>query len=246
MAIASTDLVLLGSLNRPEDDTATSGGGKDVDNRPDFTQMAANDTIEMVSDNAGDTTQSVTVTGRDAAGAILADTKTLNGTTPVAFTGTFERVLKVLMDSDAVGTVTIRRVTGPVTIRTIPVGERGFSMLFQRAASESGAVSRFEKVFWINNHGTLTLTSAQVQMTADPASKLFTGVVVAKDDSTSVANRKAAPAGVTFVDDNVQQSVPGTTLEAGAAIGVWMRQDLLASDAPVRNTYTLELAGNSA
>jgi hypothetical protein len=68
---------------------------------------------------------------------------------------------------------------------------------------------------------------------------------VTKNDTNTIANRLAVPAGVTFVDDSVQQSVPGTTLEALSDIGIWVEQDLLAADAPIRSTFTHELAGTT-
>ena len=245
MPIAASDLIAKCPLNRPEDDVATGGGGEDVDNRPDFTQLAANDTLEMVSDNAGDTTQGVTVTGRDAAGAILSDTKTVNGLSVVAFTGTFERVLKVLMDADALGIVTIRRGSVGPTVRIIPIGERGFSGLFLQSSSESGATTRYDKIFWRNDHGSLTLNAAKTQLTADPSSNIRVGVHTAKNDSATITDRKTAPGGVTFVDDSVQQNVPGTTLESASVIGLWIELQLSASQAPVKDTFTTELAGTS-
>lgn len=245
MAIASTDLLLLGSLNRPLDDTSTSGGGIDVDHRPEFTQLAATDTLEVLSSSAGDTTQSITITGRNAAGAIISDTKTLNGTTVVAITGSFERVHSAVLSADTAGNVTVRRSSAGPTVGVIPAGERGFYALFQRSASEAAQAIRYEKIFWRNNHGTLTLTSADVTLTADPDSRIRIGLATAVDDTGSVANRKTAPGGVTFSDDNVVLSVPGGNLAAGSAIGVWVEQNLPADDSPHRTTFTTRLRGAS-
>jgi len=246
MPIGVTDLIALGSLNRPEDDTSLVGGGIDIDNRPVFAQLAANDTVQVKSDNAGDTTQNVTVTGRDAAGAEVSEVLgPLTGVTPVVGTQTFERVLKVVMDADAVGIITVERTIGPTLIETIPIGERGFYGLFIKSASESAATTRFEKFFWKNNHGSLTLSSATVELTADPAAKIRMGLEAAKNDSNTATNRKTAPGGVTFVDDNVSQAVPGNTLEAASAIGTWMELALAIDDPPVKDTFTTELAGTS-
>ena len=38
--IAAADLVAYNAASRPEDDAATGGGARDVDVRPDFTQLA--------------------------------------------------------------------------------------------------------------------------------------------------------------------------------------------------------------
>ena len=69
MSILTTDLVLYAAANRPEDDAAAGGGAIDPDYRYVFTQLAANDTLQVSSANAGDTTQVVTVTGLKADGA---------------------------------------------------------------------------------------------------------------------------------------------------------------------------------
>lgn len=246
MAIAAADLQLFSPLNTPEDDVATGGGAIDPDGRPTLTQLAATDDLEVLSSQAADTTQGVTVEGRDAAGAIISDTKTLSGTTPVAFTGTFERVHSVLMDADATGVVTVRRDTAGPDVYAIPIGERGADIMFKRAASESGATTRYDKCFWLNNHGTLTLNDAEVQLTADPASVIRQGVHTSKDDTATITNRVTAPGGVTFVDDAVQQNVPSTTLVAAETISVWIELQLTADNAPIKNTFTTELAGTSA
>ncbi len=117
--------------------------------------------------------------------------------------------------------------------------------MFLRSASESGATTRYDKMHWLNDNETLTLNLAQVQLTVDPSSKIRQGVHTAKDDSATITNRETAPGGVTFVDDSVQQAVPGNTLEAASAIGVWIEMQLTADDSPVRSTFTTELAGTT-
>ncbi len=245
MTITAAELVLYGALSRPEDDTSISGGAFDPDNRATLVQMAANDTLEVLSAAPGDTTQLVTVTGRNAAGAVISDSKTLSGTTPVAFTGTFERVQKVVMDSDAVGAVTVRRASAGPTVGVIPIGERGFFIMFINAASETSPTTRFEKVHWDNQNASLTLNAALVQLFADPSAVIRQAVETAKNDSVTVANRKTTPGGVTFVDDGVDQSVPGTTLEASSRIGIWIELALAGDNAPIKDTFTTRLAGTS-
>lgn len=248
MPIAASDLLAYNVLNRPEDDTATGGGARDPDYRPGFTQLAANDDLEVLSSSASDTTQVVTVDGRDATGAFVTATATLSGTTPVVLTPatTFERVLSISMSADAVGTVTVRRSPAGSTVYVIPIGERGASALFIQAASSASPETRYDKIAWLNNHGSLTLNSAQLRITADPAAVIRQGVATAKDDSATITNRKTAPGGVTFVSDGTFQSVPGTTLEAGSYIGVWIEQALAADNPPISSTFTNELSGTSA
>lgn len=245
MSILASELKKYAAANRPQDDVSTAGGAIDTACILDVTQMAANDTVQMVSDNAGDTTQSVTITMRDATGAIVQDTKTLNGTTPVAFTGTFERFLTISMGTSAAGNVTLERVTGGADIAVLPPGVTDAEIQFIDAASESGATTRYAKEFWKNENGTLTLTAAKVQLTADPGAIIRIGVHTAKDDTATISNRKTAPGGITFVDDGVQQNVPGNQLEAGSAISVWIEMQLGAGAAAQKNSYTTELAGST-
>jgi hypothetical protein len=169
----------------------------------------------------------------------------LNGTTPVAGAVTFERVLKATLSAaDASRTVTVRHSDDTV-ITTLPPNITKRWAHFKRSASESGATLRYEKDFWRNGHASLTLNSAAVKLTADPAAVIKIGLHASKDDTATVANRKTAPASVTFVDDNVSQTVPGGTLEAASRIGTWIELSLIANQASVRNSYTTELSGTS-
>lgn len=245
MSIVATDLVEYCSANMPNDDVSTSGGAIDTLRRPDFTQMAANDTIQAVSSNAGDTTQTVTITGRTASGTVVSETKTLNGTTAINFTvlGTVERILKVELSATCTGIVTIRRTTGPTTVRTIPAGERGFLMVFRQDGSDpSVAKDYYVKTFLKNTNGSLALLSAQVTESADPDNRITWALAAAVDDSGSVANRVTSP-GLTFND--TAKNVPGTDLASGSAIGVWRNLHLPIADPAHRTTHTLQLAGQS-
>lgn len=246
MPIAASDLKLYAAANTPENDTATAGGAIDEDVRLDFTQLAANDDLEVLSDNAGDTTQTATVWARSTAGAIVTEGVTLNGTTAVIYAtiGVVERVLKFLLSADATGTVTLRRSVAGPTVRTVPPGERAFEILFYDSASESGVTDRYQKGFYLNDHATLTLNSAQVALTADPDAIVNFALATAKNDAETTTNRKTAPAAVSAFDD-AAKNVPGTTLEAQSRIGVWWHMTLPASDAPHRTTITSQLSGTS-
>ncbi len=245
MPIVAADLILYASANTPEDDAATSGGAIDALRRLDFTQIVADDDIEAISDNAGDV-QLIDLDARNLAGAIVTEQETMNGTTAVIFAtlGVVERVLKVELASVAVGTITVRRSVAGPTVRDIPIGERGFEIFFYDSASESGATIRYQKAFYLNNHGTLTLNNAQIQITADPEAIMDFALGTAKDDSETTTNRTVAPSAVSAFDDT-QKSVPGTTLEAASRIAVWIRMQLIADDTPKRNTFTTELTGTS-
>ena len=244
MPIVAADLVAYNCVNRPTNETATGGGAIDLKVRPTFTQLAADDDTEYVSTSTLDT-QSSTVNGRSATGANVQEVLTLTGATVKTGTQVFERILDQLLVSGAIGTVTFRRQPAGATIFTIVPPERGCSALFKRSASESGIAIRYDKTFWRNAHATLTLSAATVMLTADPDARIRQGVHTAKGDSVSIANRKAAPAGVTFVDDNVSQAVPTNALAAGENIGVWWEQNLPASDPAHKTTFTSQLAGTT-
>lgn len=244
MPIAASDLLGHLSANMPENDTGSSGGGISTAGKFEITDIAATDNIEVLSDGAD--TRTVTLEGRNSAGAIVSENLTLNGTTPVTSTNQYERVLKITLSAaDGARTVTIRRATGDTLITTLPPNYTKAIRLFKDSTSEAAQAVRYEKVFLKNNHGTLTLTSAAVKLTSDPAARYKIGLAIAVDDTGSVTNRKTAPGGITFVDDNVSQGVPGGQLAAGSAIGVWVQQDLPANDPAHKNSVTLELAGST-
>lgn len=244
MPIQSTDLILYASANMPTDDTSPSGGDIDTGVRPVFVQLTAAAPIAAVSD--GSDTRQVTLIGRDPGGALVSETLTLNGTTEVLSSQTYERLLRAMLSaSDPARTVALKQGSGGPTIATIPPYEVGVTATFINSASSGAVETRYEKLFWYNAHDSLTLNAAQVVLTEDPAGTIQIGLETTKNSDASVANRKTAPSGVTFVDDNVAVDVPGGTLAAGEYIGVWVKQVLAAHGAPVRSTYTLRLIGTS-
>jgi hypothetical protein len=248
MSITAAELIVYGSANLPQDDVSTSGGAIDATRRPALTQMASLTKIEVLSDVAGDTVRTITIQGRDSTGAFISETLTLNGTTVVTSANTYERILTANTSAThATATVTVRQAVAGATISTVPPNETGFYVNFINSFSDpSVAKDRYEKIFWKNTNASLTLTSSQVTLTADPSGKLTMGLASAVNDSASVANRTTAPAGVTFVGVGVAQNVPGGgNLAAASAIGTWIHQALLAGDAAIRQPYTTQLSGNT-
>lgn len=244
MSIAASDLVLYNSASMPVSNTGTSGGAIDPLRRPDFTQMTVTETVRIVSSSAGDTTQTVTIVGRLADGSLATETLSLNGTTPVTSSNTYERLLSALTSATCVGNVTVARTTGPTTIRIIPAGERGFQAVFQQDSSDPLVqVDYFMKVFWKNANGTLTLTSSVVKENADPAGDITFALAASINDSGSVANRITSP-GLTF--NSADKNVPNSqNLTAGSGIGVWLDLTLAAAAAALKSTYTTELDGQT-
>jgi hypothetical protein len=252
MAIAATDLVLFASANMPDTDSGASGGAIDLLRRVDFTQIAADDDIEVISTSASDT-MNCTIEARLATGAIASQTAALTGTSAKIFStlGVVNRVLKVELASGAVGTITVRRSVAGATVRTIPIGERGFMALFRKCASDpSSTVNYYIKAFWKNIHGSLSLLNATAKQSADPDARVTHLLAAAVNDTATAANRITAPAGADTLDpdtfDDTDKIVPGTDLAAAAAIGIWFRLQLPAADAPHNTTYTPALTGQSA
>ena len=246
MSIIAGELICYQSANMPEDDATTSGGAINTAGKVDLTDLTANDRVSVQSDGAD--TRTVTITGRLASGAIDSEALVLNGVTWVDGAKTFERILKVVTTSSGTRTVTVAKYAAAAHTPTLCTIETNFTSvrrLFYDAASEASGTTRYEKIFWKNTNASLTLNTAILKLTADPATKLTTAVALAKDDSVSVANRKTQPAGLTWVDDNVSMAVPGNTLEAASAIGLWLCLTLGASDPAFKNTFTTQLSGTT-
>jgi hypothetical protein len=248
MPVADTDIVAYAASNKPTDDSSTNGGAIDALERVVFTDLAANDDIEVVSSNAGDTTQQITVTARDASGATVQQTVTLNGTTAVILStmGVVERVQRALLNNNCTGTVTVRRSVAGATIATIPPAERGFRRMFINAVSDpSSSKNYYEKIFLKNTHATLAALNATVTQSADPTGKVTHLLAASAGDSATSTNRITAPGASDTLDpdtfDDNSKAVPGTNLAAGAAIGVWLRLALNAAESPIKSTYTVAL-----
>lgn len=111
--IQAVDSTLAGALIK------TTGVGLAFGNQP------ANDGVEIVSSNAGDTTQTVTIIGTtQGTNTVVVETKALNGTTPVATTKTdWGFILAVKMSAVAAGTVTFREASGDLAITTLTAGQ---------------------------------------------------------------------------------------------------------------------------
>jgi len=247
--ITAAELVIYNSANMPETDAGSSGGAIDPLRRPDFTQIAANDDIEMVSSNAGDT-MNATIEGRDAAGNLVSETKALTGTTAAIFAtlGIVERILDFEIASAPAGNVTVRRSVAGATLRIVPAGERGFSMFGRKTTSLAGSTQNYYfKVFVKNTNGTLSLQSPTIKQNADPDARIMHLPAATNDDTATSTNRITAPAAGDTLDpdtfDDTDKSI--TALGAGVARGVWLRIQLPSADTPHKTTYTLEITGQT-
>jgi hypothetical protein len=236
----------------PDDDTPLDiGGAIDETIRMVFVDIVATDEIEILSDQAGDTTQTITVFGRNAAGELVSDVATLNGVAVVLITGTaFERVLKIIKSASTAGNVTVRDQDTDTTIATLEPAVLEIRRPFYDAAADaSGGAQReyHDKIFFKNNHGTLTLTSAQVLEQADPQTVVafdLESTLDGTDTNGGGNNRQVAPGGYTF-DSSAKNVANSQNLTAGAAQGCWLELTLTAGLGAQNTTVTMRVSGNT-
>ncbi len=82
---------------------------------------SGSDTLEVVSSDSSDTTQTVTITGTNSSEKV-STTFELNGDVAICDAQIFEYIDQVSVDAECVGTITIRRSTNDVFITSIPAG----------------------------------------------------------------------------------------------------------------------------
>lgn len=252
MSIGAGDLQFYGSQSMPDSDSPTDiGGAIKLTTKMEFTDITPSGGIEMVSDNAGDTTQTVTVTGRDAAGEIITDVQTLNGTSTVAFTGTFERILKVVKSASTTGTVTVRKASAGGDLVTMAAAITEVRRIHYAAVADvAGGSDRdfYEKIFCKNEHGSLSLLNAEIKENSDPSSKLSFALETSVDGTGTNGvgnNRQVAPSSGVSSFDSSDKAVPGTDLASGEAIGIWTKLTLAAGTAAAKTSYGLRATGNT-
>ncbi len=81
-------------------------------------RLSSDDTIEVLSSSASDTSQTVRIVGYDANGLLRTESLTLTGTTFVPGTITYAsgKVLRISKSADTVGIITVRKATGDTTL----------------------------------------------------------------------------------------------------------------------------------
>lgn len=248
MPIVATDIIAYGSASMPDDDTPTGiGGAIDLTTRIVFTDITPAGLVEVVSSSASDTTQTVTLYGRNAGGTLISDVQTLTGTTAVDFSGTFERILKIVMSATAVGTVTIRKDGAGGDLADLEPGVTDIRRPFYNASADvSGGSARdyYEKVFFKNTHGTLDLTTATIAEQADPSGFVTFDLESTLDgtDTNGAGNRQTHTGGYTF--DNTTKDVANSqSLTSGAAQGCWLKLALAAGQAAQNTSWTARVSG---
>lgn len=135
MSVTPNNIVAYGAANMPEADGVTVGGAVDFSKRVAFYDISPAGTVDVVSSSASDTATKMQVTGRDATGAIQTPAGvTLNGTTPVTGSQTFERLGAAVITGGAiaglanpggtaaVGDVAVYAHTPVISARTMQTG----------------------------------------------------------------------------------------------------------------------------
>lgn len=248
MPVTAGEAFWYGSANMPEDNTSTAGGAVDTTTRVvfDSTSLANSlgpDTVEVVSSAAGDTTQTVTVYGRNAAGSLVNEVLSLNGTTVVNGATSFKTIYKVVVSASHTGTITIRKASDNTTIVDLATGLLTVRRLFYNASADvSGGSSRtfYEKIFLGNTDGGgLSMLGVTIAEQTDSEAQFTFGVCTAVNDSGTSTNRLTAPASGVGTIDGTSKTIPGTDLADGARIGVWIALTVPAGDPPTLATYTL-------
>jgi len=93
MSVLPSDIIVYGSVNMPEADSAITGGAVDFTRRVAFYDIAPAGNLDAISSSASDTATKITYFGRDSAGIIQSQTLSLNGQTWVAGSQPLERLL---------------------------------------------------------------------------------------------------------------------------------------------------------
>ena len=251
MPIVAADIVAYGSAVMPDIDATTNvGGAISLVKRVVFVDIAATDEIEILSSSSSDTVETITVHGRNAAGELVNDVATLNGVAVVVISGTaFERVLKIIKSATTIGTVTVRDQDTDTTIADMePAVTEIRRPFYDAAADASGGSTReyHEKIFFKNNHGSLTLTSAQVLEQTDPQTVVAFDLESTLDgtDDNGAFGRLTAPGGYTF-DSTAKNVANSQNLTAGAAQGCWMELTLTAGLGAQNTSVTMRVSGNT-
>ena len=271
MSVTNADIIAYGAANMPEDDSSTTGGAIDRSKKVAFTALAADDTIDVVSDSASDLGPVVTITGRLANGTIDTEDYTLAGTSQQTGSTIFERVMKATLASASgyLGTVTIEKNGGPTLITMegsgvnpdTPGGSGVYEVrrMFYGAAASGvgdGAKTLYEKMFIANTHATLALTTSTIELTTDSTAS---GIVDfdlegSVNDNNSVTDRTTSPDGGDMLGapdwDNDSKIVPGGNLgdrTTGLSdhVGVWVRLSLGDGQPAEKSDFTLTTDGNT-
>jgi hypothetical protein len=110
MPLTLTDLKLYGSAQMPDNNTPTNiGGAIALTKKVSFADFVGS--AQLVSGSSGDTTQTVQLFYRDPTGALLNETKTVTGTTPVLYMANIDRLMKGIKSATSGGPFALENQT---------------------------------------------------------------------------------------------------------------------------------------
>lgn len=136
-SVALSDLFLYGCAVPGDSDTPTAiGGAIDKSLLPVFSDIGA--AYRIVSENTGDTTQTITVTYRSGAGVPATEIGALNGRNYVNFSNTPERILKAVKSATCAGAIGLMLQT-PTIDNTAQGGATGYIQLNSGASGSNNA-----------------------------------------------------------------------------------------------------------
>lgn len=147
--------------------------------------------LQMVSTNAGDTTQNVTVYGTDVYGRAVAERRTLNGTVVVNFQKAFKTITRIAVSAACAGNVSV----GHNDVLGLPVFVPSLGFVLKELQDGVNATAG-TLVAGIRTAGGSTLTAGDVRGTYDPnaacdGSKVFQ-LLVATPDGQNIGIAQAA------------------------------------------------------
>jgi len=246
MSVSGADLVVYMTNNKPTSDTSIAGGDINSYIRATFDDPSSTVAINFSSTSAIDT-QNVSVTGRNAGGSITSETIALSGTTTVASSNTYERILTCVLSSGAAGIVTASG-DGVNKLTDIPATESGFCRPFYDAtASSSTSKTLYDKVFVKNNNGSSTLNNATlIEVSSGLYSNIDFGLENTKQSDQTITNRTTVPTGIGGGFGVGPSGMVDSELTAGDYQGVWLKLSLSAGEAATNSFYQVQVSGTTA
>lgn len=252
MSVSSSDLVVYGCANHQETDSGTQGGAIDLTVRLVFDDATLTNTLNTVvkttSSSGADTTQTVTVYGRNSTGSIVSEALTLNGTNIITGAVTFERILKVVVSGSHTGTITCKKSDNTVFLN-IESGVLTVRRPFYGASSDvSGGSTKnfYEKMFFKNNNAVNALLSAVFAESSDSSGLVDFDLESSVNGSNTSTSRLAAPSsGMLGSFTNSDKNVPGTDLQPLGTIGVWLHLTLAAGTSASKATEGIKITGST-
>jgi hypothetical protein len=229
MTILQSELNIYPALLSPFDDSSPTGGGIDTSARLMGSILEATEKLEILSDGSVDQ-RVVTVHGITYGGEYRREDFQLDGFAPIQGKIEFYRILEVSALSSPLAFI-VRKQSNSSVILTVAAGIVKYTTVFKRAFPFGGSVPRYEKVFLRNDNLSESLTDASILVIAGSSASLTFASAVSLDDTEQVVNRLAAPSGLTFAATTTLE-LPEEDLEAGEAIGVWIKQAQDSQDIP--------------